>query len=514
MTGLRPRTLTEYAGLLWRKKLFILLITAVVLLATWIVIKRVPDIYEARALLVVVGLRGDEGGLTVATEISLITKQLESRTMLESLIRQHDLYQGLSREAQVGQMLKALKLETRMRGYSPDLPEAVAISFRYPDAAVTQRVLNDVVLLFTGTNELIGRQTAEEARTIETKIAKMEGQLRQQRVQRRTSSPTIDPRTVRAERLAAAATVESLKDRQFAFKRQIEDQQREIAEQQKLVKSAPPAKENGAQGVLLVRKAELDGQLKDYATQYTDKNPKVVQARSQQQEVNRQLEQLNASAEGAEGQAATAEARELRALQRDLSRLQTELEVTERELNRRSESLMEMPVVGPSTTMTAVPVDGGGRPGMAEMNYLQNRYVSLLDKHDRMQMDLSAPIERGLAPFRLIDPPNLPIAPTGPNRTKLKLFALALALASGLGAAAIIEGPRLRMIQDERDAEYFLGVPVVGFIPETLTPDERGHQRRLLLTRRIVLLGLAVVAVPLLVILIYQSGVIQQIAFR
>lgn len=50
MTGLRPRTLTEYAGLLWRKKLFILLITAVVLLATWIVIKRVPDIYEARAL--------------------------------------------------------------------------------------------------------------------------------------------------------------------------------------------------------------------------------------------------------------------------------------------------------------------------------------------------------------------------------------------------------------------------------------------------------------------------------
>ena len=78
----------------------------------------------------------------------------------------------------------------------------------------------------------------------------------------------------------------------------------------------------------------------------------------------------------------------------------------------------------------------------------------------------------------------------------------------------MVEGPRLRLIQDERDAEYFLGAPVVGLIPETLTPDERGHQRRLRLTRRLTLLAVAVAAVPLLVLLIHQSGVIQLIAFR
>lgn len=299
MTGLRPRSLSEYAGLLWRKKLFILLTMSVILLATWIVIKRVPDIYEARALVVVTRLRGDEGGQAIATEISLITKQLESRMVLESLIRQHGLYPGQSQDAQVGQMLKALKLETRMRGYSPELPEAVALSFRYPDAALTQRVLNDVVTLFAGTNELIARQAAEEARFIESKITKVEGQFRRQGARRTTLRSTIDPGMARAERLAAASTVESLKDRQYALERQITDQQREIAEQQKLVKSAPPAKQNESQGALLVRKAELDGQLKDYATQYTEKNPKVVLTHNQLAEVNRQLEQLGQEMEAA-----------------------------------------------------------------------------------------------------------------------------------------------------------------------------------------------------------------------
>ena len=510
MTVLRPRSLSEYTGLLWRKKFFILLTTVVILLSAWIVIKRLPDLYEARAMVVASGLRDDEGRQAIATEISLITKQLESRTMLESLIQHHGLYPGQSRDAQVAQMLKALKLETRMRGYSPDLPDAVVLSFRYSDATVTQRVLNDVVTLFVGTNELLVRRAGEEARNIDSKIAKVEEQLRRQGTPRRFSHSSINPQMTQAESLAATATVESLKDRQYAIERHIEDQQGEIAEQQKLVKSAPPAKENGSQGVLLVRKAELAAQLKDYGTQYTEKNPKVVQARNQLAEVNRQIEELNVSVEGSTGP----EARELRALQRDLSRLQTELEVTERELNRRSASLKEAFVVGPSTAVTPPPTGEEGQNNIVEATYLQNRYVSLLDKQDRIQMTLSAPIERGLAPFRVLDPPNLPVAPFGPDRTKLKLFALALALAIGLGAAVIVEGPRLRMIQDERDAEYFLGVPVVGLIPETLTPDERGHQRRLLLMRRLALLILAVVAVPLLVMLIYRSGVIQLITFR
>jgi uncharacterized protein involved in exopolysaccharide biosynthesis len=513
MTGFRPRSLSEYAGLLWRKKLFIVLTAAVVLLATGLVIKRIPDFYESRAMVVVVaGNPSEDGRQEIATEISLITKQLESRPTLETIIKRNNLYPGMSRDGQIGQMLKALKLETRLRGYYPEVPEAVAISFRHADPALAQRVLNDVVTFFVGTNDMATRQAAEEVRTIEAKVAEVEEQLRRQGA-RQGVRFSFDPRAARAERQAATATVESLKDKQYVLERQNADQQRENAEQQKLVKVSPPTKQSGAQGALLVRKAELEGQLKDYATQYTDKNPKVVATRNQLTEINRQLAQLNVSG-GGDGEVAlagTPEGRELRSMQRDLSRLQTEMEVTQRELNRRTASLESSPAAGPAVATASS--DGEGT-GAAETAYLQNRYISLLDRKDRLQMALAAPNERGLAHFRVVDPPNLPLSPFGPDRTKLKLMALAGALAFGLFLAAASEGARLRLIQNERDAEYYLGAPVVGLIPQTFTPDERGHRRRLLLARRFILLALGVAAIPILAVVIYRLDIIQRIAFR
>src|SRR5262249_40406885 len=139
---------------------------------------------------------------------------------------------------------------------------------------------------------------------------------------------------------------------------------------------------------------------------------------------------------------------------------------------------------------------------------------SLLDRKDRLQMALAAPNERGLAHFRVVDPPNLPLSPFGPDRTKLKLIALAGALAFGLFFAAALEGARLRLVQDEPDAEDYLGAPVVGLIPQTFTPDERGHQRRVLLARRFILLALGLAAIPILAMVIYRLDIIQRIAFR
>jgi hypothetical protein len=54
----------------------------------------------------------------------------------------------------------------------------------------------------------------------------------------------------------------------------------------------------------------------------------------------------------------------------------------------------------------------------------------------------------------------------------------------------------------------------VGLIPQTFTPDERGHQRRLLLARRFILLALGLAAIPILAMVIYRLDIIQRIALR
>ncbi|HMB26514.1 MAG TPA: hypothetical protein VKS99_00355 [Blastocatellia bacterium] len=48
-----PRGPFEYLGILWRKKLVILLVAASVSIATLQVIRRIPNVYESHALIVI-----------------------------------------------------------------------------------------------------------------------------------------------------------------------------------------------------------------------------------------------------------------------------------------------------------------------------------------------------------------------------------------------------------------------------------------------------------------------------
>ncbi len=46
MNSLRPRSLSEYAGIFWRRKMLIAVTAAVVLMGAMIAIKRLPNLYE------------------------------------------------------------------------------------------------------------------------------------------------------------------------------------------------------------------------------------------------------------------------------------------------------------------------------------------------------------------------------------------------------------------------------------------------------------------------------------
>jgi polysaccharide biosynthesis transport protein len=526
--GLRPRNLTEYLLLLWHRKSLISLVTLGVIVATWWAINRLPNLYESRALIVLSGLQNEEGRQAAAAQVTLVTQQLNSRAVLDPLLERHQLYPNFPRDFQFLRFKQALKLDTKFRNYSPEIPEAVEVTFRHTDAAQAQRVLSDVVALFDHTNSEVSQQAAAELREISAKIGEVESQLRQLGARRAAtggSGPSVDWNALRAQRMAAASSVESLEDRQFTLERQIAAQREQISEQEKLAKAttvAAPSGQSGAHGALYVRRAELEAQLKDYATQYTDKNPKVVQARAQLAEINRQLSQLDSAAGGQAPATLTPEGRELRAMQRELARLETEQEVTRRELNRRKQTLDVLPKVSTGTGLSdfinpALLRSGGGESAnnsILEAGYLQTRYAALLSRQDELQRVLQKPLERGLAPFWVLDKPSLPQLPIGPNRAKLKMMSLFIALLVGLGVAIALEVPRLLLLRDERDVAFYLNAPVVALLPETLTPSERGNRRRALFTRRLGYLLLALAAMPALALLIQRLEIMHMIAFR
>src|SRR5436853_156948 len=526
MSNFRPRTLPEYFQMLFRRKLLFLVVMGAVLISTFLVIHGIPDVYQSSASVVVAGKEDDRQA--VASRVATITERINGRAFLEPLIGRHDLYPrevaSGAMEVAVNHMRKDIKIDTKYRG---DNPETLSITYRNPDPLVAQEVAADLVSNFGSMNQAVERQMADRKKQVESQLADIEtrlDQLGQQNAaaamrQRQRSRGTEDANLSRAERVAATSSLEALNDKQFALERQLEEQKRQIGEQEKIARTAPTdARSGSSYGVLLVKKAELEAQVKEYGPQYTDKNPKMIQTRTQLTEVDHQLAQLNAAA-GKDGVPLNSpEARELRTMQREYSRMETELEVTKREIERKSK---------------LVSTSGGGRSGGVQIqraaaadtpianiaaetdkDRLRDRYSALLKQQSDLERmsTAAAGLDPGL--FQIVDSPVEARFPAGPDRGKLRLIAVALALIAGLFVVAIVEAPRMFVVHEPSDVRYYLGAPVVALIPDALTPFERGRVRRLAAARTIALLALGLLLAPVLVFLINNLGIFQLVASR
>jgi uncharacterized protein involved in exopolysaccharide biosynthesis len=524
MEILRPRGLFEYLGILWRKKLLILLVAASLSIATLQIIRNIPNVYESHALIAITNHGNGNDDLPSSPPLTALTQRMTSQGNLAQIARRYDLYRQNSGVVSdpgvvVERLRKAIKIDIKMRNYYPDAPESLTVSYRYNDPAIAQRVVADLISIFDQTNATIRRQAATELERFRAQVAEIETQLQGLAPQRdmallRSGNGDNAPSAVRAQRLATADSIGSLGDKEFMLKRQIDEQKRQIAEQEKLVSSVAPASRlasNSAYGVLLARRAEVEGQIKDLARSATEKNPKMIQARSQLAAINQEIARLEV-ASGANSGAASPEALELRAMRRELQRLETELEITQRDLSRKTQGLNELPKE-PSNAGTDTA--GAIRLNEAKVEYdrLMGRYNWLMDKQETLRK-LSGDDGRNGETFQVIDAPVAQQAPVGPNRLLLKLIGAGTALALGLLIASAREIPRLFLIHNDRDVEYYLGTPVLAMIPETLTPLQRGRRRVLWGLRWAGLALLLGAMIPIFVIVIDRAQVFQILANR
>jgi len=531
MESLRPRGLIEYFEIFWRKKWLIFLVAVPAVIAAFLVIRRIPNSYESHALIFISNQgAGNDDRLLPGASLAALTQQMNSYGNLAAIIRHYDLYHQAAGQApdlnsQVERMRRSVKIDIKMRNYYPEAPESLAISYRYTDPEIAQRVAADLVSNFEKANVTMRRQAAMELERFRAKIAETEAQLRELAPRRDLAILRGEaaryrdnaPAATSAQRLAAADSIDSLSDKEFMIERQMDEQKRQIAEQEKLAKSAASASasglaSNGAYGVLLARRAEVEGQIKEIATFATEKNPKMIQARAQLAAVNQEIARLEAASGANSGEAAnpaSPESRELREMRRDLQRLETDLEVTRRDLSRKTRSLNAMSGEKPED---AVP---SGRFDEAKTEYdrLIGRYNWLMDKQDSLQK-LSGDDGQKIMMFQVIDAPLAQTAPVAPNRMLLRLIGLGIALALGLLAAAALEVPRLFLIHDDRDVEYYLGAPVLALIPETSTPIERRRQRRLLGLRWLGFVMLLGAMIPVFIVALDRAGIFQILGSR
>jgi riboflavin transporter FmnP len=94
------------------------------------------------------------------------------------------------------------------------------------------------------------------------------------------------------------------------------------------------------------------------------------------------------------------------------------------------------------------------------------------------------------------------------------IIAMIMGLITGLVAAVIAEIPRLVRLHDERDVNYFIGVPMLAAIPNTPTETERRLAQRRSAVRAMTILIIGVAAVPLLAFILNASRLFHIIGYK
>ncbi len=91
-------------------------------------------------------------------------------------------------------------------------------------------------------------------------------------------------------------------------------------------------------------------------------------------------------------------------------------------------------------------------------------------------------------------------------------LSLLLGLASGLVIALAVEARSFFTIQDARDVEHYMHLPLLVTVPQIVTDNERRQRAMLRLVQFAGVLLLILVAIPVLVTVIQHSRVLNVFA--
>jgi uncharacterized protein involved in exopolysaccharide biosynthesis len=531
---IRPRRIFEWVEIIWRRKRVLFLMGLVMMIAAYVIIRRLPSVYESTAKIVVTHYpQGPDDPVGESASFSAVIASLTSRDTLVNLIQRYKLYPDVKKQDLAIDTLKKnieKGLNIKMRGFGyPDAPEQIRIVYRYPDADVAQKLVADLVAIFEQANAAVRQRASEDLAGLKGRIEEVEGRLKE-------LGPVRDLENIRAQmatrlateatmnrqsRMAVGSAIESLSDRQYTLERSIEDYKRQIAEQEKIVAASSSngiPTTNPAIAALLIRKAELEAKIKSYSEEYTERNPKMMEARGNLASINREISKFESSVSGGSVAFSSPETTELKRLRMELNRLQTDMDVTRRDLQRKNKTMETLPAGAPNELAALAPGPGQGAAAGAtdtrsEVERLQERYKALLGRQDQLQK-LAGIADSSTPMFQILDKPNKPGVAVGPNRRLLLLIAMAFALGFGLVIVLILELPRFFIFSDERDIQYFLGAPVLALIPETVSHSERSRHRRLRWTRNLVFLLFAAAIIPFLIVLIDRTGLFQILGSR
>jgi polysaccharide chain length determinant protein (PEP-CTERM system associated) len=506
-----------------------LAVAIVVCALGWIGVQALPDQYkvnakvylDSRSMLrpLLRGIAFESGSLANTT--MLLSRTLLTRPNLEEVARRTDLDLGTKTPEEFDELITDLAKDIKIVGTTRD--NIYDIQYTHTTPKVAKAVVDE--LLNTFMESTLGdtrRETAVTQKFLEEQIAAYEKRLieaedRLKQFKQRNVGIMPGSQGGYFSRLEAAHT--QLKEAQLQLQEAMTT--RDQIKQQ--VASQPAQAEDpfsddmvGAEGGGIEsdpqvtyfdgKIQELQGRIDELLVGFTDKHPDVFGMRKMIENLEAkkadkiaELEKLAAEAPpAAEDEFGGFSANpfkqqlQMQAAQADanVAALQTrvaEYESRVKELERRVDTVPE--------------VEAELQRLNRDYSINKSQYDELLKRRELAYMAQEADQSEDDVKVKIIEPPRVPLLPTGPNRLLFASIVLIVGLGAGAGLSFVLSQLNPRVV-DVPELKELSGLPVIGVISMTSSPMHRQQRRYELMAFSAALSGLVLIYVGQVVLFV------------
>jgi protein tyrosine kinase modulator len=482
MNGMTDFDISQILASFYRRKGLIICVFIVVFLLTAYTAVILPNVYRSSSLILVSPQRVPSTFVTSTITTDLgermqsIIQEILSRTQLEKIVREFDLYPSTNSsflEERIEKLRKAIKVEFRRNN-------VFQLSFESDNPEKAKQITGRIASLFIEQNLQVREQQAmgtksfmtAEADRLRKELEEQETVVNQYKAANRFELPDqLDSnlRTLeqlRRETEASNHRLAALQERKGILQKQTVES--DILGVDLLGGSFTAPTEGGPPNLQVqMRKKELDSLLQ----RYSSKHPDVVR-------IKKEIEALETESRDApkpdKPTSAMSSGNPLKqVLQTQISDIDAEIQSL-----RSQRDQIRAQIAALQSRVDATPIRA------IELSKISRGYEITLRKYQdllakSLESELSENMEKKQKgeQFQILDPANFPLAPVRPNRPLIVLIGLLAGLGAGFGLAFVSDNMDTSFKRSD-EINAYVNVPLLATIPALMTRGSVLEQRR------------------------------------
>jgi polysaccharide chain length determinant protein (PEP-CTERM system associated) len=475
----------SYVRGVWRRRWPMIMVAWLVCLVGWPMVLKMPDQYSASAKLHVdtrsmLGplLRGLAAQTSLGQEVQLVTRTLLSRPNLEKVARMTDLDLQAKSPAAMESLIDSLKNRISLRGTGKE--NIYTISFHDSDPKLAKKVVQSLLTIFMESSLGSSRQETdtaqrflnEQIKEYEARLIEAENRLKEFKIKHVGIMPGEGKgyydnlQSAMSQLKAAQLQLDEAVKRRDELKTQLKQTQQDL-KNETLGETLAQAK-----SPLDARIESLEKRLDELLLKYTDKHPDVVAVKTTIKQLKAQKKaefEAMTSKGGDGGYGENPIIQQLKISLGEAEAAVASLKARVGEYSKRIDKLKQM-------VDTIPQVEAQLKNLNRDYGIVKSSYDTLLKRREEANMAEKADATGDGVKFKVIEPPRVPLEPSGPNRTLFMGIVLLAGLGAGLGIAFLMSQVKATFDNRTRlrNATEF---PVLGTISMEWTPAQRVKMR-------------------------------------